>query len=67
MRCGRQPAVFVLKGKSLTLDGIDLIVDVRELSPFANRSVRVHGRQFDAQQLLDHDPQPIAAEHTAET
>ena len=28
----QQPAVLVLKGKNLTLDGIDLIVDVRELS-----------------------------------
>ena len=27
-----QSAVMVLKGKSLTLDGIDLIVDVRDLS-----------------------------------
>ena len=28
----QQPAVLVLKGKNLTLDGIDLIVDMRELS-----------------------------------
>ena len=28
----KQAAVFVLKGKNLTLDGIDLIVDVRDLS-----------------------------------
>ena len=32
MRCGQQAAVFVLNRKSLILDGIDLIVDVRELS-----------------------------------
>jgi len=29
----RQPAVFVLDRKNLTLDGIDLIVNVRDLSP----------------------------------
>jgi len=29
----RQPAVFVLDRKDLTLDGIDLIVNVRDLSP----------------------------------
>ena len=32
MPCGSRPGVFVLKGKSLILDGIDLVVDARDLS-----------------------------------
>jgi serine/threonine protein kinase len=32
----RQPAVFVLDRQNLTLDGIDLVVDVRDLSPDQN-------------------------------
>ena len=32
-RYANQSAVFVLDRKNLTLDGIDLVVDVRDLSP----------------------------------
>ena len=53
----RQPAVFVLDRKNLTLDGIDLIVNVRDLSPESNRPFLMQGGESDAEELFDHDPQ----------
>ena len=54
----KQPAVFVLNRKSLILDGIDLIVDARDLSRTPDGPFPVLGREPDAPELLDHDPQP---------
>ncbi len=56
----RQPAVFVLNRKSLTLDGIDLIVDVRDLSRTQTALFSCDGGESDIEELFDHDPESRA-------
>ena len=46
-----------LDRQNLILDGIDLIVDVRDLSPEQTVAVFVLGIESHPEELLDHDPQ----------
>ena len=56
----KQPAVFVLDRQNLILDGIDLVVDVRDVSPEQTALFSCAGSTSDPEELLDHDPQSSA-------